>query len=81
MHEPHSFGLAILSLDGLQRSPQRGLVGGIAGEDFVTQGEPFGGHDQGQHHLLAIGAMIPTITVFVFSISVAAPSKYVLVRS
>ena len=63
IHQPHPIGFAIKGFDILEHLRQRLLVQNVAVEDFVADGESFGGDHQRQHHLLAIEAMIAAIAI------------------
>ena len=49
-------------LNQLQQVAQRGLVGGVAGEHFISQRQTFGRDDQRHDHLHAVAALVATVT-------------------
>src|SRR5215831_695922 len=61
VHEPDPIGLAILALDFFKKVSQRGFVGGIAAEHFVSQRQAFRSDDQCDDDLHAVGALITAV--------------------
>src|SRR5271157_3533638 len=61
VHEPDPIGLAVLTLDFFKKVSQRGFVGGIAAEHFVSQRQAFRSDDQCYDYLYAVGALITAV--------------------
>ena len=66
VHHPDALGFAILFFDPLQKALQRGLIAGVAGHHFVTQRKALRCHNQSNHHLHAIGALVAAVAEFPF---------------
>ena len=62
VHHPDAFGCAVALLNQFQHVPQRGFVGGIAGEHFIGQRQPLGRDDQRHDDLHAVATFVATIT-------------------
>jgi hypothetical protein len=62
IHHPDALGAAVTFLDTLEHVPQRGLVGGVAGQHLVGQRQALGRDHQGHDHLHAVGAFVPAVT-------------------
>ena len=63
VHHPYALGLAVLRLDLFEKPLEGRVVGGVARHDFVGQGEPLRGHNQGNHHLHAVEPLVPAVAV------------------
>ena len=61
VHHPHAIELAVESFDFLQEGIERGLIAGVAGQDFVGQRVTFGRDDQRNDHLHTIGALVAAV--------------------
>jgi hypothetical protein len=61
VHQPDAACFAVLPLDARQKSPQRGLVGGVAGQHLVGQRQAFGRHHQSNDNLYAVRPVIARI--------------------
>src|SRR6266550_4871654 len=61
VHQPDPTRLAVLPLDALEKTPQRRLVGGVAGQHLVGQRQTFGGHHQSDNYLHTIRPMIARV--------------------
>ena len=66
VHHPDALRLAVLRLDLLEEAPQRGVVGGVAREHLIGQRQALGRHDQGDHQLHAVAALVATVAVPAF---------------
>ena len=84
VHQPEVADFAVLCLELADERHLRALVGGVAGVDFVGQGEAVGRQDERDHHLQAVAALVAAVAVplqvAVEGLGAVAP-KYVLVRS
>jgi hypothetical protein len=58
--------LAVLALDLAEEGPQRLAVGRIAGQDLVGERQAFGGDDEGDDELRAIGPLVAAVAVTAF---------------
>jgi hypothetical protein len=61
IHDPDPLGPSVRLGDLLQDVEQCGFVQCVAGHDFMGQGEALRGHDQGDHHLHAVEALVPAV--------------------
>ena len=61
VHDPHPLGPAVLRLDLRQELRQRRFVAGVARHHLVGQRKPFRGHDQRDHHLHAVRALVAAV--------------------
>ena len=66
VHDPDAPRLAEAGLDFLQEAAQGGFVGGVAGHDFVGEREAFGGDDQGDDDLRAVGTLVARVAELAF---------------
>src|SRR5205809_114281 len=62
VHEPDPIGLAVLALNFFKKVSERGFVGGVAAEHFVSQRQTFRSDDQRYDDLHAVGAFITAVT-------------------
>jgi hypothetical protein len=62
VHDPDAPGLAVTLLNQLEHVPERGFVGGVAGEHFIGQRQSLGRDDQRHDDLHAIAALVPAVT-------------------
>ena len=62
IHDPGAPGFAEAGLDFFQEAAQGGLVGGVSGHDLVGEREAFGGDDQGDDDLHAVGTLVAGVT-------------------
>jgi hypothetical protein len=60
---PRSISLAILGFDLAQHIALRRLVGGVAGQNLVGERKAPRRHDQRDHHLHAIAALVAALAV------------------
>ena len=63
IHHPDAFRLAVLRLDLLQKAAQRRLVGGVSRQDLIGERKAFRRHDQRNHHLHAVAALVAAVAV------------------
>ena len=63
VHHPDAVGLAVLGLDLAQHVAQRGAVGGVARQHLVAERKTLGRHDQRDHHLHAVAALVAAIAM------------------
>src|SRR4029434_4315883 len=61
IHDPDPPGFAVLVLDLLQKSPQRGALRGVARQHLVSQRKALRGDHQGDDHLYAIRALVSRV--------------------
>jgi hypothetical protein len=61
IHHPDALGRAVAAADGGEHLAQGGLVGGVAGEHLVGEGQAFGRDDEGDDDLHAVAAFIPAV--------------------
>ena len=61
VHQPDAARLAVLPLDPLEKSPQRRLVRGVAGQHLIGQRQTFGRHHQGNDDLHTIRPVIARV--------------------
>jgi hypothetical protein len=52
-----------LRLDLAQGAAQRRAIGGISRQHLIGERKAVGGHDQGDHHLDAVAALVATVAV------------------
>lgn len=62
VHDPDALGFAILGFDFFEEVGEGGVVGGIAGEHFVGDGEAVRGDDEGDDDLDAVAALVATVS-------------------
>jgi hypothetical protein len=60
--DPEAAGFPELRLDRVEDVFERRAIQPVAGEDFVSEREALGRHDEGQHQLFAIGPVIAAVT-------------------
>ena len=63
IHHPDAVGLAVLGLDLAQHGAQRGLVGSVSRQHLVAERETLRRHDQRNHHLHAVAALVAAVAV------------------
>ena len=63
IHHPDAVGLAVLGFDLAQDAAQRGLVGGVPRQHLVAERKTLGRHDQRNHHLHAVAALVAAVAV------------------
>ena len=61
VHQPDPARLAVLPLDAFEKTPQRRLVGGVAGQHLIGQRQTFGRHHQGNDDLHTIRPVIARV--------------------
>ena len=61
VHHPDPFRSSVLRFDLLQEHLERGLVGGVARQHFVGDGETLRGHDQGNDDLHAVAPLVAAV--------------------
>jgi hypothetical protein len=68
VHDPDPLGFAVLGFDFREEAAQGGLVGGVAGHDFVGQRKTLGGDDQRDDDLDAIASLVARVSELAFVI-------------
>jgi hypothetical protein len=58
VHDPDAAGGAVAAADELEHGAEGRFIGGVAGEHFVGEGEAFGGDNEGDDDLHAVGAAV-----------------------
>lgn len=61
VHNPDPLGLPVLLLDHLQKPRQRRVFRRVAPQHFIRQREAFGGDNERNDHLHAVGPFIPAV--------------------
>jgi len=63
IHDPDAVCLAVLGFDLAQHAAQRGAVGGVARQHLVGERKAFRRHDQRNHDLHAVTALVAAVAV------------------
>ncbi len=63
IHDPDAVGLAVLGFNLAQGVAQRRAVGRVPRQHLIGEREAFGRHDQRNHHLGAVAALVAAVTV------------------
>ena len=63
IHQPHALCLAVARFDLFEKAGQRGVVGRVAGQNFIGQRKAFRRDDQRDDHLRTIGPVIARVAV------------------
>ena len=69
VHQPDPASLAVLLLDAFEKPPQRRLIRGVAGQDFIGQRQTFGCHhesDDDLHTIRPVVARVPEAALVAF---------------
>jgi len=63
IHHPDALRLTVLGFDLAQHVAQRLAVGGVARQHLIGDRKTFGRHDQRDHHLHAVAALVAAVAV------------------